>query len=194
MNPTIPLVTLAVSRGPEIYRGEPTGQTAYRAESIDCPQTGSVLGRGNTPQGAITDWKRRARDDGHRIEVYSYASRKPARCLTLAEFIPMTEGGESFYNLCRFSDLVGFSFGYAGGALFASQLIEENGAILTFDACGNLTGTTDRAALVANVTRAIRQANAENKAETRALDRETQAQFAAQERAANRGGAADFDT
>ena len=162
MNPTIPLVTLAVSRGAEIYAGEPTGKTAYRCESIDSDQTASVLGRGYTPQGAIRDWKRRAAADDHRIEAYSYASRKPARCLTLAEFIPIAEGGESFFNLCRFSDLVGFCFGYAGGAQFAAELIEENGALLTFDACGNLRGCNDLGLLRARVTEAIRLADNQN--------------------------------
>lgn len=61
----------------------------------------------------------------------------------------------SYFNLCRFTDLVGFSFGYAGGARRASELIEANRSLLTFDACGNLTGTTDRAALVKSVTASV---------------------------------------
>ncbi len=127
---TIPLVTLAVSRGAEIYAGKPTGKTAYRAESIDCAQTGSVLGRGYGPQEAIRDWKRRAEDDGYQIEEHRIATVKPRQVLTLAEFV--------------------------------ADLTSPNG-------------------------------ETESEAETAALDRETREQTAAMERAANRGGTADFD-
>lgn len=61
---------------------------------------------------------------------------------------------ESYYNLCRFSDLSGLSFGYAGGAKRASQLIEDFRNFLTFDDCGNITGYSkgvNRAGLSAGV-------------------------------------------
>lgn len=63
----------------------------------------------------------------------------------------------SYYNLCRFSDIVLFGFGYAGGANFASSLIDQNRELLNFDKNGNIIGTNNKKTLVANVTKAIRE-------------------------------------
>lgn len=80
-------VTLAVSRGDEVYSGRPTGRTVYHAEAVG-PALGSVLGRGDTPDQAMADWQRRAEADGHPIGEITQARTKPAQCLSLATFCP----------------------------------------------------------------------------------------------------------
>jgi hypothetical protein len=60
---------------PEVYAGEPTGKTVWRAET-SWPQKckaaeamQSVLGRGDTAEEALEDWNRRAAADGHNAKA-----------------------------------------------------------------------------------------------------------------------------
>src|SRR5690348_3705189 len=89
-------VTVAISRGPELYHGEPTGKTAYACEVSRSGnpfetfvRLGSVLGRGYTPREAVSDWKRRAMGDGHAIGAVTVATIKPAmQVLAQSAFMP----------------------------------------------------------------------------------------------------------
>lgn len=63
-------VSLNVYSQPEVYAGSPTGNTVWRAESVNTgtyQPFASVLGRGDTRTEAIADWNRRALVDGHSV-------------------------------------------------------------------------------------------------------------------------------
>lgn len=62
--------TLFVYEQEEVYHGQKTGKRVWRAAVKSVPRfipTGAVLGRGDTKEEAIADWKLRARLDGHVI-------------------------------------------------------------------------------------------------------------------------------
>jgi len=66
---------------------------------------------------------------------------------------------QTYFNLCKFSDLSGFCFGYAGGAKRCSELIELFRPFLAFDDCGNIAGYAkgvNREGLSAGVWEAIK--------------------------------------
>ena len=65
-------VTLKTKEQAEVYAGESTGKTVFYTESKWTEETravGSVLGRGYTEEQSISDWLRRAVDDGHSVEI-----------------------------------------------------------------------------------------------------------------------------
>ncbi len=63
-------IWVRIEKKPEIYYGEPTGQITYTCDiSKWIPRLGSVLGRGSSEREAIEDFVRRARGDGHKVNM-----------------------------------------------------------------------------------------------------------------------------
>ncbi len=65
-------VTLKTREQVEVYAGKPTGKIVFHTESEWTDETSavsSVLGRGYTEEQSVSDWVRRAIEDGHIVDV-----------------------------------------------------------------------------------------------------------------------------
>jgi hypothetical protein len=82
-------IPLTLTSRPEVYYGDPTGLTQFRAEATnphllpdiedytheDWCRFGSILGRDtHGPDAALGDWSRRAKADGHFVIGYLHTN------------------------------------------------------------------------------------------------------------------------